>query len=122
MRRHHVGDIVLVEELEGIGSNWIVTDRDLVVEVMALGVNPEALAVRDIVTRSVLVAREDDSLIGSLELMKEKGIRRLPVVDNHHVLIGIITMDDITELLAEMLHKVVGVVDNQQKVEKQQRV
>ncbi|HIC7357918.1 TPA: CBS domain-containing protein [Legionella pneumophila] len=122
MRAHHVGDIVLVEELKGhqvpIG---IVTDRDLVVEVMALDVNPEELAVQDIVTRSVLVAREEDSLIDSLALMQEKGVRRLPVVDNEHVLVGIITIDDITELLAEMLHKVVGVVDRQQKVEKQQR-
>ncbi|HAT6937648.1 TPA: CBS domain-containing protein [Legionella pneumophila] len=122
MRAHHVGDIVLVEELKGhrvpIG---IVTDRDLVIEVMALDVNPEELAVQDIVTRSILVAREEDSLIDSLALMQEKGVRRLPVVDNEHVLVGIITIDDITELLAEMLHKVVGVVDRQQKVEKQQR-
>ncbi|HAT1923717.1 TPA: CBS domain-containing protein [Legionella pneumophila] len=122
MLAHHVGDIVLVEELKGrrvpIG---IVTDRDLVVEVMALDVNPEELAVQDIVTRSVLVAREEDSLIDSLALMQEKGVRRLPVVDNDDELVGIITIDDITELLAEMLHKVVGVVDRQQKVEKQQR-
>ncbi|HFK5908135.1 TPA: CBS domain-containing protein [Legionella pneumophila] len=122
MRTHHVGDIVLVEEFKGhrvpIG---IVTDRDLVVEVMALDVNPEGLAVQDIVTRSVLVAREEDSLIDSLEFMKEKGVRRLPVVDNDHELVGIITIDDITELLAEMLHKVVGVVDRQEKIEKQQR-
>lgn len=122
MRTHHVGDIVLIEELEGnrvpVG---IVTDRDLVVEVMAPGVDPDELAVQDIVTRSVLVAREDDSLIDSLELMKEKGVRRLPVVDSDHMLIGIITIDDITELLANMMHKVVGVVDRQQIVEKQQR-
>lgn len=122
MRTHHVGDIVLIEELEGnrvpVG---IVTDRDLVVEVMAPGIDPDELAVQDIVTRSVLVAREDDSLIDSLELMKEKGVRRLPVVDSDHMLIGIITIDDITELLAEMIHKVVGVVDRQQIVEKQQR-
>ncbi|APF04138.1 TPA: CBS domain-containing protein [Legionella pneumophila] len=122
MRAHHVGDIVLVEELKRrrvpIG---IVTDRDLVVEVMALDVNPEELAVQDIVTRSVLLAREEDSLIDSLALMQEKGVRRLPVVDNDDELVGIITIDDITELLAEMLHKVVGVVDRQQKVEKQQR-
>ncbi|TIE02468.1 CBS domain-containing protein [Legionella pneumophila] len=120
MRTHHVGDIVLVEEFKGhrvpIG---IVTDRDLVVEVMALDVNPEGLAVQDIVTRSVLVAREEDSLIDSLEFMKEKGVRRLPVVDNE--LVGILTTVDKTELLAEMLHKVVGVVDRQQKIEKQQR-
>ncbi|HAT1822115.1 TPA: CBS domain-containing protein [Legionella pneumophila] len=122
MLAHNVGDIVLVEELKGrrvpIG---IVTDRDLVVEVMALDVNPEELAVQDIVTRSVLVAREEDSLIDSLAFMQEKGVRRLPVVDNDDELVGIITIDDITELLAEMLHKVVGVVDRQQKVEKQQR-
>lgn len=122
MRRHHVGDVVLVEENEGqripIG---IVTDRDLVVEVMAVGLDATVLTVQDLVTRSLLMAKEDDSVLDCLELMKIKGVRRLPVIDAQKSLIGIITIDDITVLLAGMLYNVVSVVDHQQKNELKQR-
>ncbi|KTD68661.1 CBS domain protein [Legionella steelei] len=122
MRRHHVGDVVLVEENKGqripIG---IVTDRDLVVEVMAVGLETTVLTVQDLVTRTLLVAQENDSVFDCLELMKTKGVRRLPVVGAGKSLIGIITMDDITVLLAGMLYNVVNVVDRQQKNELKQR-
>jgi CBS domain-containing protein len=122
MRRHHVGDVVLVEENEGqrvpIG---IVTDRDLVVEVMAVGLETTVLTVQDIVTRSLLMAKEEDSVFDCLEFMKIKGVRRLPVVDEDKSLIGIITMDDITAILAGMLYNVVSLVDRQQRNEIKQR-
>ncbi|WP_133137942.1 CBS domain-containing protein [Legionella rowbothamii] len=122
MRRHHVGDVVLVEEHEGeqipIG---IVTDRDLVVEVMAVGLEATVLTVQDLITRSLLMVKEDDCLFDCLELMKIKGVRRLPVVDSQKSLIGIITMDDITVLLAGMLYNVVSLVDREQKNEMKQR-
>ncbi|MFT4060327.1 MAG: CBS domain-containing protein [Legionella sp.] len=122
MRRHHVGDVILVEENKGqripIG---IVTDRDLVVEVMAVGLEATVLTVQDLVTRSLLMVKEDNSVFDCLELMKIKGVRRLPVVDAEKSLIGIITMDDITVLLAGMLYNVVSVVDRQQKNELKRR-
>lgn len=122
MRRHHVGDVILVEENEGQRTPiGIVTDRDLVVEVMAIGLEATDLMVQDLVTRSLLMVKEDDSVFDCLELMKIKGVRRLPVVDAEKSLIGIITMDDITVLLAGMLHNVVSVVDRQQKNEQKQR-
>ncbi len=122
MRNHHVGDVVLVEENEGqsipIG---IVTDRDLVIEVMALGLDPDALIVQDIVTRSVLFVHEEESLFDCLELMKDKGVRRLPVVDADESLVGIISLDDITALLTGMLYNIVRTIDHQQKNEINQR-
>jgi len=122
MRTHHVGDIVLVEERDGqcypIG---IITDRDLVVEVMALGLDASALVVQDLITRSILIVHEEDSLFDCLELMRIKGVRRLPVVNAEKVLIGIITLDDITALLTGMLYNIVGIVDRQQKNEINQR-
>jgi CBS domain-containing protein len=118
MRTYHVGDVILVEEQEGqkvpIG---IVTDRDLVMEVMALGLDANALVVQDIVTRTVLIVHEEDSLFDCLELMKNKGVRRLPVVSADNSLVGIISMDDITALLTGMLYNVVRTVDHQQKNE-----
>ncbi|WED42671.1 CBS domain-containing protein [Legionella cardiaca] len=122
MRSHHVGDVVLVEEKEGkkfpIG---IISDRDLVVEVMVPGLKPEELAASDIITHSLFVVHEDDSLFDALDLMREKAIRRLPVIDADEVLIGIITLDDITDLLAEMLGNVADVVERQRELETKQR-
>ncbi|WP_454780739.1 CBS domain-containing protein [Legionella sp. WA2022007384] len=122
MRSHHVGDLVLLEEQENqkmpIG---IVTDRDLVVEVMAAGVKPDSLLIRDIVTEPFSCVFENDSLFDALEIMHSKKIRRLPVVNNNKMLVGIITLDDFIEILAETMVKVVDVVKLQQKKEAKQK-
>jgi CBS domain-containing protein len=122
MRKNHVGDVVVVEELHGKRTPiGIITDRDLVIEVMASGLDASELAIQDIVTRSVLTANEDDSLFNTLELMREKGVRRIPVVDINNTVAGIITLDDITALLSKMLYSVVGVIESQNKNEKKLR-
>lgn len=105
MRMHHVGDLVLVAEREGeripVG---IVTDRDLVVEVLAPELSPADLAVKDLVTEPLVVAREQDSVIEVMETMRRKGIRRLPVVRADGVLAGILSVDDMLEVVTEMLN------------------
>ncbi|MDI9819010.1 MULTISPECIES: CBS domain-containing protein [unclassified Legionella] len=122
MRSHHVGDVVLVEEQQGkCVPTGLISDRDLVVEVMVPGLQPEKLAAKDIVTRPVLLAHEKDSLFDALEVMREKGIRRLPVVDDNQALIGIITIDDIIDILTEMLGCVVQVIKRQRDLETQER-
>ncbi|MCE0723749.1 MULTISPECIES: CBS domain-containing protein [Legionella] len=122
MRSYHVGDLILLEEQKNkkvpIG---IVTDRDLVIEVMAAGVKPDSLLVRDILTEPFTYVYENDSLFDALEMMHSKKIRRLPVVDNDKTLIGIITLDDFIEILAETMVNVVDVVKLQQKKEARQR-
>lgn len=122
MRSYHVGDLVLLEEQGNkkipIG---IVTDRDLVVEVMAAGVKPNSLLVRDILTEPCCCVYENDSLLDALEMMHAKKIRRLPVVNNDKTLIGIITLDDFIDILAETMVKIVDVVKLQQRKEAKQR-
>ncbi|KTC90298.1 CBS domain-containing protein [Fluoribacter dumoffii] len=122
MRSYHVGDLVLVEETDNkkvpIG---IVTDRDLVVEVMAAGVTPESLLVRDILTEPFFSVFEKDSLFDALEVMHSKKIRRLPVIKEDNTLIGIITLDDFIEILTETMIQVVDVIKLQQKKEAKQR-
>lgn len=122
MRSYHVGDLVLLEEQENkkvpIG---IVTDRDLVVEVIATGVKPDSLLVRDILTEPFNCVFADDSLFTALEMMHSNKIRRLPVVDSDKTLIGIITLDDLIDILAETMAKIVDVVKLQQKKEAKQR-
>ncbi|HHF7365444.1 TPA: CBS domain-containing protein [Legionella bozemanae] len=122
MRSYHVGDLILLEEQQNkkvpIG---IVTDRDLVIEVMAAGIKPDSLLVKDILTEPFTCIFENDSLFDALEMMHSKKIRRLPVVNNENALIGIITLDDFIEILAETMVNVVDVVKLQQKKEAIQR-
>ena len=101
MRSHHVGDLVVVEEKGGrkhpVG---IVTDRDIVVEVVAAGVNADALKVGDIMGPEVATVRESEGLFEALRYMRDKGVRRMPVVDREGGLVGILTLDDLLSLLA----------------------
>ena len=122
MRKHHVGDLVLIETRNGrrvpVG---IVTDRDLVVEVLAPGLEPEELTVRDIVVDSPFLVREEDSLFDALEMMRGRRVRRVPVIDADGALVGIVTVDDLVGLLAEMLDDLAAVVGRQREREIEQR-
>jgi CBS domain-containing protein len=97
-----VGDLVVVEALEG-GRRplGIVTDRDIVLEVVAMGVVPDALRVGDIMGASLASVRETEGVFETLRYMRGRGVRRLPVVDEAGGLVGIVTLDDLIELLAE---------------------
>lgn len=97
MREHHVGDVVVIDRADAermpIG---IVTDRDIVVEVVALGVDPNAVTLGDMMSWGQLVtAQESDSYADTLRLMHDKGVRRIPVVNAAGVLVGIISVDDL---------------------------
>ncbi|ARG96653.1 CBS domain-containing protein [Legionella micdadei] len=122
MRTHHVGDLVIVEKQNNkqvpIG---IITDRDLVIEVMAAGLAPEVLTVRDILTEQLNFVVENDSFFDALDLMRTKKVRRLPVVNHENSLVGIITMDDILDILAEMITQVASIIKLQQRKEIRQR-
>ena len=111
MRDFHVGDIVIVEkqgdENMPIG---IVTDRDLGVEVIAQDVKADSLTVGDIMSAQLVTVREDEQLLDTLESMRIKGIRRMPVVNARGGLEGILTAADVIELIAEAATKLTGVV------------
>jgi CBS domain-containing protein len=118
MRSHHVGDLVVIEERGGrrhpVG---IVTDRDLVVEVVAAGVNPEALKVGDIMGPEVATVRESEGLFEALRYMRNKGVRRMPVVDASGALVGILTLDDLLGLLAEEMMELAKLVSHERQRE-----
>jgi len=118
MRTHHVGDLVVVEEKAGrkhpVG---IVTDRDIVVEVVAPGVNVDALTVGDIMGPEVATVRESEGLFEALRYMRDKGVRRMPVVDRDGALVGILTLDDLLSLLAEELTELAKLVSHERQRE-----
>jgi CBS domain-containing protein len=118
MRGHHVGDLVVTEDRNGhrhpVG---IVTDRDIVVEVVAAGVNPEALKVGDIMGAEVATVREGEGVFEALRYMRDKGVRRMPVVDAAGGLVGIITLDDLLGLLAEEMTELAKLVSHERQRE-----
>jgi CBS domain-containing protein len=105
MRDHHVGALVVIDKKEGVTRPvGIVTDRDIVVAVVAADhVEPESLAVRDLMAGELALAREDDGVFEAVDRMQDSGARRLPVVDDDGRLIGILSLDDVLRMLASEL-------------------
>jgi CBS domain-containing protein len=122
MRKYHAGDVIIVEERNG--SRYpvgIVTDRDIVIEVIAKGIAIDTVAVGDLMCHGLVLAHEDDDLFDAIQIMRQKGVRRLPVIDNSGALIGIITADDLIELIAEQLQDIAKLIGKEQVREKQYR-
>lgn len=104
MREHHVGALVVSEMRAGVAVPvGFVTDRDLVIEVLAEEVDPNDLRVGDIMSRELLTVRESDGIWDTLQRMRNKGVRRAPVVTAQGGLAGIVAVDDLLELFAEEL-------------------
>ncbi len=118
MRQYHVGDVVVVEERGGIKVPvGIVTDRDLVVEVMAPTIDQMVVTVGDIMVSGLATVRDNGGVSETIEYMRAKGVRRMPVVDHNGGLVGIIALDDLLELLAEELLALARLVRHEQKNE-----
>jgi CBS domain-containing protein len=120
MRQKHTGDLVVVDDgdedaREPVG---IITDRDIVVEVLAQGLNPATTTVGSIIRTPVVVAHEKEDATTALERMREHGVRRIPVVSDHNRLVGILTVDDLLKLLAADATALTELVSRQQHRER----
>lgn len=122
MRKHHVGDLIVVDQPDGepIPAGMI-TDRDIVVSVIALGLDPSSLLVGDIMSDDLLTVSEDDDVYETIERMRFRGIRRVPVVNNAGGLTGIVSVDDLLEFLAEEMGELARISAHQQTHEKRTR-
>lgn len=122
MRHKHVGDVVVVDSVDGerlpVG---IVTDRDIVVEVVAMGLDPKVITLGDILVGNLLTADELDERDDTLRLMCLKGIRRMPVVNVAGSLVGIVTVDDLIGELALELTEISKLTLKEQRREVQSR-
>jgi CBS domain-containing protein len=103
MRKHHIGALVVVEaggENKPVG---IVTDRDLVLELMAEGLAPTVFTAGDIMSVDLVQAHPEMDAMTAVQLMKTHRLRRLVIVDESGQLVGIVTMEDVLELLTREL-------------------
>lgn len=102
MRKHHVGALVVIEAGEKNRPVGIVTDRDLVLELMAEGLDPTVFTAGDIMSVDLVLATPDMDAMDAVQLMKTHRLRRLVIVDAGR-LVGIVTMEDVLELLTREL-------------------
>jgi CBS-domain-containing membrane protein len=110
MMSQGVGDVIVAENLRPLG---ILTDRDLVVRVLAAALDPGSTLVREVMTSPVVTITRNEDLAGAIALMDRHGIRRLPIVDEEGCLASILTLDDIQMLGLSAQPEIVGVIRRQ---------
>ena len=114
MRGQHVGCLVVMEENSRHRQVCgVLTDRDLIIGVLAHGLDARPLCVEDIMSEEPAILREDDSLIEVMRSMRRNGVRRLPVVTSEGGLVGLITLDDVLKILSEELGLLIGAIQGQ---------
>ncbi|MBS04669.1 MAG: histidine kinase [Gammaproteobacteria bacterium] len=113
MRNMHIGDLVVAETDDDNRPIGLVTDRDIVVEVVAAGLDPTSLTVGDIMSDSIESVRGDKDFWDALDHMRQRGIRRQPIVDAQGDLEGILTLDDALGLVGEAIDSLSGLIRNE---------
>ncbi len=96
MHTRHVGSVVVVEDRRPVG---ILTDRDIVVKVVAVEKDPKAIRAKEVMATPPALLNINYDSLDATQIMRDRGLRRLPVVDENRHLLGIITFDDVLGLL-----------------------
>lgn len=122
LRETHVGCLIVTkakgDHTVPIG---VLTDRDLVVEVLAQGVEAESVTVADIMSRDLVTVQEDNSIELALREMGRAGVRRVPVVDADYNLVGILSVDDIIDHIATLVDHIAAAHGSEQRTETRSR-
>jgi CBS domain-containing protein len=105
MRAKNVGALVVVNAGRPVG---MLTDRDVAIEVVAKGLDPDTARVGDVMHKKPITIRDDLGILDAAKVFAKTGVRRLPVVTKSGVLVGVITVDDLIMLLGNELGHVAG--------------
>lgn len=122
MRNYHVGTVVVVEAQGATPVPLgILTDRDVVIEIMAEDVDLDSVNIGDVMSFDLVTVTEETKLLDAIKIMRSKGVRRLPVVNNEGGLVGILTVDDVIELLSEAITNIASLITAEQQREQNRR-
>ena len=118
MRAEHVGFLIAYRAGDPLQKPvGVLTDRDLVLGVMARDIDPHSVTVDDIMSRQPLTATADDELSDMLQGMRLAGIRRVPVVDERGALAGIMAIDDAIDVVTGLMCDIAGAIKSEQRQE-----
>ena len=122
MRENHIGSLVIVDESDrGRIPVGMLTDRDIAIAVVAQALDPRTLTAGEVMSGELVTANEQDDMLDTLQRMRRRGVRRVPVVTAAGALAGIVTLDDLLELVAEQLGDVVKAIATEQSREARTR-
>jgi CBS domain-containing protein len=122
MRVHHVGSVVVTRDDAGLCRPLgIITDRDIVLALVAKDVSPDAVSAGDVMSEPLETLNETDEVWTALERMRSRGVRRLPVLGAQGELVGIVSTDDLLELVAEELSGLARIIGREQRQEVSRR-
>lgn len=95
MKREDIGPILIVENDESKTLVGIITDRDLVLKVIAEGLDAKTTRVGDVMSKKLVTCRADDDVEVAMQAMAQFQLRRIPVVGENMELLGIISQADV---------------------------
>jgi predicted transcriptional regulator len=118
MREEHVGFLIVYRDGDELQKPiGVLTDRDLVLGVMAREVDPHSVTVNDVMTGQPLIANDNDELSDLLQAMRLAGIRRVPVVDVRGALVGVMAVDDAIDVVTGLMCDIAGSIKSEQRQE-----
>ena len=121
--RKAVGSVVVIEKCNGeLRPIGLITDRDIVVAVLGTAIELDQVTVADVMAGDLVCTSSDEDIWEAVERMSENGVRRLPVTDTAGGLIGILSMDDLVELLAESVNNIAGIIRRGERREHRRQV
>lgn len=92
----------------------MLTDRDIVIEVLAKNVDLNAVTINDVMSFDLMTVNESVDLMTAIKTMRNKGVRRAPVVNDNGALVGILSVDDVLDLLAEQMMDLAKLISKEQ--------
>ena len=118
MREGHTGSIIVCDMIGGLRRPvGIVSDHDLVIEILAQEAPAEQVSLGDIMTLCPSSARENGEIFETLQRMRSLGLRRMPVLDDNGALVGLIALENLIELIEEELEALVALLREERRRE-----
>jgi CBS domain-containing protein len=110
MRDMGVGSLVVAERKRPLG---VLTDRDIVIRVVARGLDPEKVTAGEVMSERPIFVSQTRDVTTVLELMRDEGVRRVPVVDENHELVGVVALDDLILAVSGNLGAIADAIRNE---------
>ena len=114
MREKHVGSVVVVENMQGeIRPQGMITERDLVLEVLTAKLDPSVVKAEDILTCELICVTETHDIKEALKYLRYYGVRRAPVVNVNGILVGLFSIEDSLSILSKEFSEIVKLLSNE---------
>jgi CBS domain-containing protein len=122
MRSQHVGSVVVIDQIgERQIPVGILTDRDIVVEVVATVLDANTITAGDVMTPSPITVEEEEDVSDAVQMMCLRGVRRVPVMTRSGTLVGVLSVNDLLVKYAEDMNVLSHLSARQRRRESKER-